>query len=400
MLGLALEGGGAKGAFHFGVVKAYLEEGYQFQGIAGTSIGALNGAIIAQGDFEAGYRMWQKMNNSMLFDLEQTEMEKLINKKIDKKTFIYLTTKLKDIIENKGIDTSKIRGILDDIIDEDKLRRSPVDFAIVTVSIPDLKPLELYKEDIPKGELIAYLMASANFPVFKIQPIEGKYYIDGGFYDNCPINLLARKGYKEIIAVRTLSLGVTRKVEDNSIKVTSIVPSDGLGKILNFDKNVIESNLKMGYYDAMRVIKNLAGRKYYIKPLDDELFNYKIFNMPDDMIKEIGETLSIPEMEIRRMLFEKILPDLAKKLSLALTSTYQDIVIGIFEVLAQEKGIDRFQIYDFTDFVEIVKRNAGPGNDNTNPIVNIVTKKTKKLSTILAGNLLIIKVARKLLKVF
>lgn len=58
MLGLALEGGGAKGAYHMGVVKAYFEEGYYFDGVVGTSIGALNGAIIAQGDFELGYELW------------------------------------------------------------------------------------------------------------------------------------------------------------------------------------------------------------------------------------------------------------------------------------------------------------------------------------------------------
>ena len=51
MIGLALEGGGARGAFHMGVVKAFLEEGYEIGGITGTSIGALNGAIIVQGSF-------------------------------------------------------------------------------------------------------------------------------------------------------------------------------------------------------------------------------------------------------------------------------------------------------------------------------------------------------------
>ena len=57
MIGLALEGGGARGAFHMGVVKAFLEEGYEIGGITGTSIGALNGAIIVQGSFEEGTDM-------------------------------------------------------------------------------------------------------------------------------------------------------------------------------------------------------------------------------------------------------------------------------------------------------------------------------------------------------
>ncbi|HMM69555.1 MAG TPA: patatin-like phospholipase family protein, partial [Gudongella oleilytica] len=52
MYGLVLEGGGAKGSYHVGVYKALLEEGIPIGGVAGTSIGALNGAMIVQGDFE------------------------------------------------------------------------------------------------------------------------------------------------------------------------------------------------------------------------------------------------------------------------------------------------------------------------------------------------------------
>lgn len=91
-----------------------------------------------------------------------------------------------------------MRAILNSIIDEEKIRKSNVDFGIITVSISDLKPFELFKEDIPKGKMIVYLMASANLPVFKNEPLDGKTYWDGGMYDNCPINLIAGKGYKEI----------------------------------------------------------------------------------------------------------------------------------------------------------------------------------------------------------
>jgi NTE family protein len=116
MLGLALEGGGAKGAFHMGAVKAFLEEGYNFDGVAGTSIGALNGAIIAQGDFELGYKWWERIDTSLLFDIEQSFMQKFMNKKIDKESLLYLYSKVKDVIENRGLDTLKIRETLKTLI--------------------------------------------------------------------------------------------------------------------------------------------------------------------------------------------------------------------------------------------------------------------------------------------
>ena len=62
MLGVALEGGGARGAFHVGAIKALLEEGYEIDGVVGTSIGAFNAAMIAQGDFEKCFEMF--INNN------------------------------------------------------------------------------------------------------------------------------------------------------------------------------------------------------------------------------------------------------------------------------------------------------------------------------------------------
>ena len=52
MYGVALEGGGMKGAYHIGAVKAILECGYEIGAYVGTSIGSFNAAVLAQGDFE------------------------------------------------------------------------------------------------------------------------------------------------------------------------------------------------------------------------------------------------------------------------------------------------------------------------------------------------------------
>ncbi len=352
MLGLALEGGGAKGAFHMGAVKALLEEGYKFDGVVGTSIGAINGAVIAQGDFELGYNWWEKMDTSLMFDIDRVHIQNFLDKKIDKKVLKYLYNEIKDIIGNKGIDTQKMRKILEAVIDEEKIRKSEMDFGIVTVSVSDLKPLELYKENIPNGKMLEYLMASANFPAFKIEPIDGKYYLDGGFYDNCPINLLVRKGYNKIIAIRTLGKGIVQKVEDENVDIINIVPSQKLVSTLNFDNILIQKTLKMGYYDAMREIKKLKGEKYYLSDIDEyKIFFESLLSIPDESIYEIGEMMKFTQIEPRRMLFEKILPSLARKLDIPTSSTYQDIIIGIFEYMAEQREIERYVIYKFNSFL-------------------------------------------------
>jgi len=355
MLGLALEGGGAKGAYHMGAVKAFLEEGYTFEGIAGTSIGAINGAIIAQGDFELGYRLWETMDNSLLFDIEEMQKEKIINRHFDKEALSFLVAQIKGIIENKGIDTSRIRTILDEIIDEDKLRSSKVDLGIVTVSLPDFEPVELYKEDIPYGKIVDYIMASANVPVFRIEPIDGKFYIDGGFYDNCPINLLVKKGYKDIIAIRTMGFGKTRKLEDESVRLTTLIPSESLGRLLNFDNSIIQRNLKMGYFDALRNLKGLVGKKFYIEPFDADLFVNILWNLPDEAIERLRDIMVLPRMESKRLLFERILPDLFKLMDLPASATYQDMLIEVLEHAATARGIDRFEVRTVSGLLEELK---------------------------------------------
>lgn len=356
MLGIALEGGGAKGAFHMGVVKAFMEEGYEFGGITGTSIGALNGAIIAQGDFEAGYKVWENIDTSLLFDLEKEKLTKIINRQIDKNTLFHFAAKLKEFIENKGVDKSKIRQLIESVIVEEKLRKSPTDFGLVTVSVSELKPLELYKEDIPQGRMVEYLMASSSFPGFQMETIEGKYYLDGGLYDNCPVNLLARKGYQEIIAVRTLSIGIIQDIKYPDVKVTSIKPAEDLGNILIFDHSLIHRNLKMGYFDALRTIKGLKGKKYYVTPLKEETFK-EILAVKSPQIVQNSEKLFIMrDTDPGKMIFERIIPLLGKALGIQGSFSSQDVVITLFERLAEEAHMEKYKVYSFDNFIEEIKK--------------------------------------------
>ena len=67
MLGLALEGGGAKGAYEIGAYRALTEMGYRFDVICGVSIGAINAALLAQGDCEKAAEFWETTSNDDLF---------------------------------------------------------------------------------------------------------------------------------------------------------------------------------------------------------------------------------------------------------------------------------------------------------------------------------------------
>ena len=73
--GLVLDGGGARGAYQIGAWKALREAGVKIEAVAGTSVGALNGALICMGDLEKAEKIWREMTFSTVMDVDDEEME-------------------------------------------------------------------------------------------------------------------------------------------------------------------------------------------------------------------------------------------------------------------------------------------------------------------------------------
>lgn len=65
--GLVLEGGGAKGAWKFGLLKAFAKGGLRFDVVSGTSVCALNGAIWCWESIEASETLWNNISPTKLF---------------------------------------------------------------------------------------------------------------------------------------------------------------------------------------------------------------------------------------------------------------------------------------------------------------------------------------------
>ncbi|NLL51951.1 MAG: patatin-like phospholipase family protein [Peptococcaceae bacterium] len=341
MYGLVLEGGGAKGSYHIGACKALKELNIEFAAVAGTSVGALNGAMIVQNQLDKAYEIWYNITPSQIFDLEEEGLKKAWS-----------------ILQNKGMDISAIKKLLQEIIDEQKLRSSAMDFGFVTVSLTDRKPLELFLEDIPQGKVVEYLLASAYLPAFKQEKLDGKWFMDGGIYDNLPLNMLVKKGYKKIIAVRTKALGRTRKVTDPQVTVDYISTDDNLGGILDFSQNQARLNLQLGYYDVFKYFKGLKGRKYYIEPTyNEELFFNLLLAPGEKTILRLGEILGFKGFPYLRLLFEHLIPKLTLFLDLDKESSYEDLVIAMLEIIATESNVERFKIYSLREFFSAIKLN-------------------------------------------
>ena len=74
--GLVLAGGGTRGAYQVGVWKALKELGINVKAIAGTSIGALNGALFLQDDFDTTVKLYEQLKIDNIMKVEKINSNK------------------------------------------------------------------------------------------------------------------------------------------------------------------------------------------------------------------------------------------------------------------------------------------------------------------------------------
>jgi NTE family protein len=237
---LVLSGGGSRGAYQIGVWKALRELGIHIDIAVGTSIGSINAAAVTQDTYESAKALWNQLETDMVFDYAH-------------------------VFENKGVKFTTIKDILRKSLIEEDIRNSDIDFGIVTVKFPSMEPLYLWKEDIPEGEMIDYILASsACFPAVTPYEIHDEKFLDGSFYDYMPISLALEKGAGEIIAINLDASGKIRE-EDLDVarsRLTLVECHWDLGSFVIFDKENTKHIMRLGYLDGLKAFDILDGFRY------------------------------------------------------------------------------------------------------------------------------------------
>ena len=261
--GLVLAGGGVRGAYQIGVWKALKELKIKVSAVSGVSIGAVNGALFVQGSKTKAERLWNKIAIGDIISLPK-EMEN------DENLFKVknLMKIAKEIYSNNGLDMSPLENLLNEIVDEDKIRNSEIDFGIATFSLSEKSENYYFIKDIPYGKLTEYLMASACFPGFKARTIDEKKFIDGGVSNNMPINMLLEKGIENIIAIDVKGVGFYRTFNLAGKNVINIKCSRPQTGTFDFDRDGIRKSIQDGYYDCMKAFGKFSGVLYSFKARD------------------------------------------------------------------------------------------------------------------------------------
>lgn len=348
--GLVLEGGGAKGAYQIGVWKALLEMGVKIKGVAGVSVGALNGALICMGDYDGAEKLWSDITYSTIMKVNDDTMDKLVNgnfKDLDIKEVAKDTVKT---LSDGGIDITPLKDLINRWVDEDKIQDSEIEFILGTVLVPKLKEVEISAKEVDKGYLKDYLLASSCLPAFRNEKLHGTRYMDGGMLNNVPINMLINRGYKDIIVIRIYGIGHERQVKiPEDVTVIEIAPRVNLGGILEFDCNKSRRNIKIGYYDGLRCLLALKGKIYYIdsSQSEDEYLNKLIqVNTSVKMaLLEFYRLDTINEKTYTRKFIEQVCPRIATTLKLNKDWSYEDLYISLLELCAKSLKIQKYKVY-------------------------------------------------------
>ncbi|MCR4615455.1 MAG: patatin-like phospholipase family protein [Clostridiales bacterium] len=294
--GLVLAGGGAKGAYQIGAWRAMREIGVDISTVAGVSIGSINGALIASGDYEGAVKLWKSA--SVVKGVNMARELKEPDNLFSRKNFSVL---LREIIRNGGIDASPTQHMLGQYINEDAVRNSNIKLAIVTFLLSEMTPREMNIEDIPEGRLVEYLLASSHYPgVSKIGP-EGEKYIDGGIYDNAPVSLMRKLGHNRMIIVDISSIkGLGHKQDISCSDIIYIRPYDidELGASFDFSDELIEKRFEMGYMDTKKAFGLLAGRIYYFEPETVAGFIEKYGADAFDQLENLAIKVGLPRLKV------------------------------------------------------------------------------------------------------
>jgi NTE family protein len=208
LIDLALQGGGSHGAFTWGVLDRLLEEPWlRIEAISGTSAGAMNAAVLADGWTAAGASgaraaldaFWERVAEAAVFSpLQRTPLDRLLGRwTLDTSpAFIAfdLMSRLFSPYDLNPHGHNPLTAILNESIDFTRLARSPIKLFVTATSVRTGRGHIFRKTELTPE----VLLASACLPtLFQAIDIDGEPYWDGGFAGNPTITPLVRESSAE-----------------------------------------------------------------------------------------------------------------------------------------------------------------------------------------------------------
>jgi len=359
MRAIVLSGGGSLGSYQIGVWKALRRLHIHYDIVTGTSIGALNGALMVQKNYYKALKIWKKLNMKVLFG---DEKEYNNNKEVFKKF-------RNEFLKNGGIEVERVERIIEKYVNTEKFFHSDINYGLVTVNLNKKRPIYLTKDKITKEKLTSYLMASAScYPAFQVKKIDNDKYVDGGYIDNIPVNLAIDLGADEIIAVDLNSIGLKLPLK-KKVPITTIKPNNKLSFFLNFNEEGAKRNMRFGYNDTMKKFGKLEGKKFTFKKGHIDKCQKKYRDIYEYQFKNILKTKKIWENIITLPIKNKI--------------QNKKYLLSMLEELGKIFELEETKIYSYRKFNHELKEKVEYSLEHKKENPSTITKLLKSKQMIL-----------------
>ena len=237
-IGLALGSGSARGWAHIGVIRALKDAGIQLDCVAGTSVGALVGAVYASGNLDS---------------LEEVVL------KLDWKQVVYFF----DVVFPKSglIDGNKVADFVRNHVKEINIEELPLPFSAISTNLATGSEVV-----IQKGDIIEAVRASISVPgIFTPVRKNGTLLVDGGLVNPVPVSVVRKMGADFVIAIDLNHDIVGKKgISKTPIPNSAALALDaGLGQSLIKRSKILEAinkRLQAGGLPALKQIKQWRSK--------------------------------------------------------------------------------------------------------------------------------------------
>lgn len=290
--GLVLAGGGGKGAYQVGVLKAMEELGLldEVVAVAGSSIGGLNAAMLAQGKVSVMEQIWSELTPKEVLTSAKgstAAMEQLEEIFGELSEFLAFDDMDKYLNGSDGMGVCTRDGmekIIDNKISFDKIRNYDKKLFATVTKIEAGNHVAQYEllNDKDDERMNQLLLATSALPgVYDAVVIDGTRFWDGGVADNVPIKPLRDLGLKNFIVLRHTAGDVKlQKLSDTEENIIEIVPSHTLGDFLtgtiDFSHDSIMYRMALGYYDGLTIFNEMERVQ---KGTPSEYLDFKMLMM-------------------------------------------------------------------------------------------------------------------------
>ena len=261
--GLFLTGGGGRGAFEIGVIKAFERCEIPIDVIVGSSVGTMVGAAATYLSAEKMLTRYKELTLERVLNLDEFKYKGLEGKK--RTLTLWKDTILECAKPNPNlfINVDKIRSLLYGLLDEREIRNSETEFGVTTTDLRQLKIKKIYKEDMPEGTIREHILSSIYLPIFQRQKLLGdKSYIDIADWQRYPLEMLNEKGCDNVYIVDIgthwpgkMQRAIKRANLINNSKVTLITMNKRMS-ILDFSEKSINEAYQNGYMVAMKKLRS------------------------------------------------------------------------------------------------------------------------------------------------